>query len=167
MPCHSFSCCCAVAYLNFASKLSCCCFQQLALYMVLLVIFKPCIRFRWSLYRFQLKSSNLSSDMLGLPRWCHVHCFSSVSNAPLLKHLIRICTSYLAFHDMSCIMFLVHCTVINYCSVVCGLVLSRAGRRVRERGYCRVRLQGASFRQPKNIAGKMIITPDVTSIFAC
>ena len=58
------------------------------------------------------------------------------------------CTSYIASHAMSCIMLLVHCTVIDYCSLACVLALCRAGRRVCERGSCRVRLRGARFRQP-------------------
>ena len=58
------------------------------------------------------------------------------------------CTSNLAFHTMPCIMLLAHCIVIDCCFVACVLALGRAGRRVRERGSCRVRLRGASFRQP-------------------
>ncbi len=57
------------------------------------------------------------------------------------------CTSYLAFHAMSCIMLFAHCTVIDFGSIACVLALGRAGRRVRERGTCRVRERGASFRQ--------------------
>ena len=59
------------------------------------------------------------------------------------------CTSYLASHAMSCIMLFAHCAVIDCCSISCVLALGRAGRRVRERGSYRVRLRGASFRQPR------------------
>ena len=57
------------------------------------------------------------------------------------------CISHLAYHAMFCIMLLVHCIVIACCSLACVLVLGRAGRRVRERGTCWVRLRGSSFRQ--------------------
>ena len=57
------------------------------------------------------------------------------------------CISHPAYHAMFCIMFLVHCTVVDCCSFACVLAVGRAGRRVRERGTCRVRLRGSSFRQ--------------------
>ena len=57
------------------------------------------------------------------------------------------CTSYLASHTMSCIMLLVHCTMIDCCFVACVIALGRAWRRVRGEGSCWVRLRGASFRQ--------------------
>ena len=60
-------------------------------------------------------------------------------------HMHRI--SYLAYHDMYCIMLHVHCTVIDCCSIACVLALGRAERRVREWGTCWVRLRGSSFRQ--------------------
>ena len=44
------------------------------------------------------------------------------------------CISHLAYHVMFCIMLLVHCTVVDYCSFACVLALGRAGRRVRDRG---------------------------------
>ena len=47
-----------------------CCLSQTGAIFVLLAISKPCIRFRWSLYRFQPKSSHLSSGMLSLPSYC-------------------------------------------------------------------------------------------------
>ena len=52
------------------------------------------------------------------------------------------CISY-----MFCIMLLVHSSWLIVVPFVCVLVLGRAGRRVRERGTCRVRLRGSSFRQ--------------------
>ena len=57
------------------------------------------------------------------------------------SHIIS-CISY-----MSCIMLLVHFSLLIVVPFVCVLVLGRAGRRVRERGTCRVRLRGSSFRQ--------------------
>ena len=42
------------------------------------------------------------------------------------------CISHLAYHAMYCIMLLVHCTVIDCCSIACVLALGRAGRRVRD-----------------------------------
>ena len=47
---------------------------------------------------------------------------------------------------MFCIMLLAHISLLIVVPFVCVLVLGRAGRRVRERGTCRVRLRGASFR---------------------
>ena len=54
-----------------------CCLSKISVILVLLAICKPCIRFRWSLYRFRPKSSHLSSGMLGLPCYCLVHHFPS------------------------------------------------------------------------------------------
>ena len=48
---------------------------------------------------------------------------------------------------MFCIMLLAHFSLLIVVPFVCVLVLGRAGRRVRERGTCRVRLRGSSFRQ--------------------
>ena len=62
-----------------------CCLSQISVILVLLAICKPCIRFRWSLYRFRPKSSHLSSGMLGLPSYCLVHHFPSGA---------RICIAY-------------------------------------------------------------------------
>src|SRR6266511_1518318 len=39
------------------------------------------------------------------------------------------CTSYLAFHAMSCIMLFAHCTVIDGCFVAYVLAMGRARRR--------------------------------------
>ena len=57
------------------------------------------------------------------------------------SHIIS-CISY-----MFCIMLLAHFSLLIVVPFVCVLVLGRAGRRVRERGTCRVRLRGSSFRQ--------------------
>ena len=48
---------------------------------------------------------------------------------------------------MYCIMLLVYFSWLIVVPLVCVLVLGRAGRRVRERGTCWVRLRGSSFRQ--------------------
>src|SRR5215216_4684830 len=76
---------------------------------------------------FRPKSLHLSSSYFSF-RSTHMHC-----------------TSYLACHAMSCIMLFAHCTVIDFGFIACVLALGRAGRRVRERGICRVRERGASF----------------------
>ena len=47
------------------------------------------IRSRWSLYRFQPKSSHLSSGILGLPRWC-LFIFSLPEHAYALHITSRI-----------------------------------------------------------------------------
>ena len=62
-----------------------CCLSQIRVILVLLAICKLCIRFRWSLYLFRPKSSHLSSGMLDLPCYCHVHHFPSGA---------RICIAY-------------------------------------------------------------------------
>ena len=116
--------------------------------------------FRWSLYRFQPKSSHFFSDILGLPSWCLVHHFPFRST-----HMH--CISHLAYHAMYCIMLLVHCTVIDCCSIACVLALGRAGRRVRERGTYWVRYQGSSFRQLWELCRQDDHTLEITSIFAC
>ena len=80
-------------------------------------------------------------------------------------HMHRI--SYLAYHAMYCIMLLVHCIVIDCCSVACVLALSRAGRWVRARGTCWERLRGSSFRQLWEPCRQDDHTLEITSIFAC
>ena len=61
-----------------------CCLSQTGAIFVLLAISKPCIRFRWSLYRFQPKSPHLSSGTLGFPSWGQVPF--SLSNHAYASH---------------------------------------------------------------------------------
>ena len=77
------------------------------------------------------------------------------------------CISHLAYHAMFCIMLLAHCTVVDYCSFACVLALGRAGRRVRDRGTCWIRLRGSSFRQLWELCRQDDHTLEITSIFAC
>ena len=51
------------------------CLSQTGAIFVLLAISKPCIRFRWSLYRFQPKSPHLSSGTLEFTSWGQVLSF--------------------------------------------------------------------------------------------
>ena len=95
--------------------------------------------FRWSLYRFRPKSSHLSSGILGLPSYCLVHPFSSGARICIAYHILHIIH---VLHHVACAFPVFDCG-----SVACVLVLGRAGRRVHERGTCRVRLRGSSFRQ--------------------
>ena len=127
-----------------------CCLTQISVILVLLAICKPCIRFRWSLYRFRPKSSHLSSGMLGLPSYCLVHHFPSRARICIAYHISHIIH---VLHHVACA-----CLVIDCGSVACVLVLARAGRRVRERGTCWVRLRGPC-RQDDH-------TLEITSIFA-
>ena len=60
-------------------------------------------------------------------------------------HTHRI--SYLAYHTCFASCCLCIFSLLIVVPFVCVLVLGRAGRRVRERGTCRVRLRGSSFRQ--------------------
>ena len=135
-----------------------CCLSQISVILGLLAICKPCIRFRWSLYRFQPKSSHLSSGILGLPSYCLVH--SSSSGA-------RICIAYHISHIMH-VLHHVACAfpVIDCGSIACVLAVGRAGRRVRERGTCWVHLRGSSFRQLWEPCRQDDHTLEITSIFA-
>ena len=76
------------------------------------------------------------------------------------------CISHLAYHAMYCIMLLMHCTVIDCWSFACVLALDRAGRQVRDRGTCWVRLRGSSFRQLWEPCRQDDRTLEITSIFA-
>ena len=76
------------------------------------------------------------------------------------SHIIS-CISY-----MFCIMLLAHFSLLIVVPFVCVLVLGRAGRRVRERGTCRVRLRGSSFRQLWEPCRQDDHTLEITSIFA-
>ena len=70
---------CFVAMLECSSLVSCCILDGTVLLdcaiLVLLAICKPCIRFRWSLYRFRPKSPHLSSGALAWPSWVLVKYF--------------------------------------------------------------------------------------------
>ena len=70
-----------------------CCLSQTSAIFVLLAISKPCIRFRWSLYRFWPKSTPLSSGTLGFPSRGQVQSFLSES---------CICITYRIPHIISC-----------------------------------------------------------------
>ena len=107
--------------------------------LVLLAICKPCIRFRWSLYRFRPKSSHLSSSMLGFPSYFLVHHFPSGARICIAYHILHIIH---VLHHVACAFPVIDCG-----SIACVLAVGRAGRRVRERGTCWVRLRGSSFRQ--------------------
>ena len=67
---------------------------------------------------------------------------------------------------MFCIMLLAHFSLLIVVPFVCVLVLGRAGRRVRERGTCWVRLRGSSFRQLWEPCRQDDHTLEITSIFA-
>ena len=104
--------------------------------MVLLAICKPCIRFRWSLYRFRPKSTPISSGTLGFPSWGQVQSFLSKS---------CICTAYRISHLMTCFASCCLCIARGWlCSFACLSCLGRAGRRVRKRGAHWVCLRGSS-----------------------
>ena len=80
-------------------------------------------------------------------------------------HMHRI--SHPAYHDMFCIMLFVHCTWLIVSPFACVLALGRAGRRVRVRGTCWVRLRGSSFRLLGDLCRQDDHTLEITSIFAC
>ena len=83
-----------------------CCISQTGAIFELLAISKPCLRFRWSLYRFQAKSSHLSNGTLGFLSWGQVHSFlvqSCICIAYRIPHII----SY------SCVGCLLCCVLIS------------------------------------------------------
>ena len=83
-----------------------CCLLQTGAIFVLLAISKPCIWFRWSLYRFQPKSPHLSSGTLGFPSWGQVH-------SSLVKFCI--CIAYRIPHIIpcSCVGCLLCCVLLS------------------------------------------------------
>ena len=97
-----------------------CCLSQTGAIFVLLAISKPCIRFRWSLYRFQPKSPHLSSGTLGFPSWVQVQPFLS-------KSCICITTaSRISYH--------VHVLVVYY--VLCFFPVFASSGWFRQRRVC-------------------------------
>ena len=118
--------------------------------------------------------ASISDDLyidfnLNLPTY-PVACLVCQVNAMIIFSLPSThmhCTSYLACRAMSCIMLLVHCSVIDCCSIACVLALGRAGRWVCEWGTCWVRLRGSSFRQLWVHFRQDDHTLEITSIFAC
>ena len=96
--------------------------------------------------------------MLGLPSYCHVHHFPSGARIRIAYHILHIIH---VLHHVACAFPVIDCG-----SVACVLVLGRAGRRVRERGTCWVRLRGSSFRQLWEPCRQDDHTLEITSIFA-
>ena len=86
-----------------------CWLSQTGAIFVLLAISKPCIRFRWSLYRFQPKSTHLSSGTLGFPFWDQVQsflCKSCICITYRIPHIIP-CLHHVvwALHVVDCVPF--------------------------------------------------------------
>ena len=90
----------------------------------------------------------------------------SVSFAPFEAPHMH-CTSYLRFHIMSCIMLLAHCTMTDCCPMVVFLFWVEPGDDFVNEDHVEYVHEEQGFDTSENIAGKMIITPDITSIFAC
>ena len=117
-------------------------------HFVLLVISKPCIWFRWSLYRFRPKSPHLSSGTLGFPSWGQVLSF-------LVKSCI--CIAYRIPHIIpcSCVGCLLCCVLLFRC------LLLRVGSGyvvfVRTRSTTSIWLLHGLVLLPCGISGKMII----------
>ena len=126
-------------------------------HIVLLAISKPCIRFQWSLYRFQLKSPHIFSGTLGFPCWGQVQSF-------LVKSCI--CITYRIPHIIPCLHHVIWpLHVVDCVPFACCSCLGRAGRRVLEWGACWVRLRGSS--QLWELCRQDDHTLEITSIFAC
>ena len=157
---------CFVVMLECSSLVSWCILDGIVLLIAelchscLLAICKPCIRFRWSLYRCRPKSTHLSRGTLGLPSWGLVQSFPSGA---------CICIAYYIPHIRPC--FASCCLRIALWLIVfsfaCVLVLGRAGRWVRDRGTRWVRLRVSSLRQLGELCRKDDHTLEITSIFAC
>ena len=77
------------------------------------------------------------------------------------------CISHPACHAMFCIILFVHCTMVDCWYFTCVLAFGRAGRRVRDRGTCRVRWRGSNFRQLGELCKQDDHTLEITYIFAC
>ena len=125
-----------------------CCLSQTGAIFVLLAISKPCIWFRWSLYRFQPKSPHISSGTLGFPIWGHVQSFLCKS---------CICTAYRIPHIIpcSCVGCLLCCVLLFQC------LLLRVGSDnvafVRTRSSTSVCLLHGLVLLPWGISGKITI----------
>ena len=83
-----------------------CCLSRTGAIFVLLAFSKPCIRFRWSLYRFQPKSPHLSSGTLGFPSWGQVQSF-------LVKSCIWIAYRIPHIIPCSCVGCLLCCVLLS------------------------------------------------------
>ena len=68
---------------------------------------------------------------------------------------------------MSCIMLLAHYNVINCCSVVVFFLWVEPGDEFLNEDPIEYVYEEQAFDNLENFAGKMIITPDITSMFAC
>ena len=116
-----------------------CWLSQTGAIFVLLAISKPCIRFRWSLYRFQPKSTHLSSGTLGFPSWGQIHLFPC----------------------KSCISYRVHVWFVYYVVCFFSVLLLRVGSDnvafVRTRSTTSVCLLHGLVLLPCGISGKMTI----------
>ena len=118
--------------------------------LVLLAICKPCIRFRWSLYRFQPKSSYLSSGILGLPSWCLVHHLS-------FRSMHMHCISHLAYHYMYCIMLFVHFPWLIVVPLLVFLLWVEPGDEFMYEEPVEYAYEDQAFDNSENLAGKMTI----------
>ena len=105
-----FECCSIFILMHY---LVTCWLSQTGAIFVLLAISKPCIRFRWSLYRFRSKSSHLSSGMLGLPSYCLVHHFPSGARICIAYHISHI---IYVLHHVACAFLVVDCGSVCLCS---------------------------------------------------
>ena len=133
-----------------------CWLSQSGAIFVLLAISKPCIRFWWSLYRFQPKSPHLSSGTLGFPSWGHVISF-------LVKSCI--CITYRIPHIIPClhhVAWALH--VVDCVPFACCSCLGRAGKWVREQGARWVHFRGS--RQLRELCRQDDHTLEITTIFA-
>ena len=77
------------------------------------------------------------------------------------------CISYLAYHAKYCIKLLVHCIVIDCLPLLVFLLWVEPGDEYVNEEPVEYANEDQSFDNSENFAGKMTITLDITSIFAC
>ena len=149
-----------------SSLVSCCNLSGIMLLIadyaihVLLVNCKPCIRFRWSLYRFPPKSSHLSSGILGFPTSCLVHLFPSE---------VPICIAHHILHYMPCLASCCLCIApwVIVVPLLVFLIWVELGDEFVNEEHVEYANEDRAFDNSVNFAGKMTITLNITSIFAC
>ena len=125
-----------------------CWLSQTGAIFVLLAISKPCIRFQWSLYRFQPKLPPISSGTLGFPSWGQVQSFLSKSCICITYHIPHIISC-------SCVGCLLCCVLLSgVCFFRLVPITSRLWGSVRLRPF--VLLHGLVL-LPCGISGKMTI----------
>ena len=157
---------CFVAMLECSSIVSCCILS--AMLLLLTDLHHSCFACHLqTVHPFPVILISISTEIISsFQRHTWFAKLMPWSSFPFRSTLMH-CTSYLAYHAVSCIMLFVHCTMIDCWSFACVLALGRAGRWVRDRGTYWELLRGSSFRQLWELCRQDDHTLEITSIFAC